>query len=125
MAEPSRTFPFKRNLTVSPVLVPATNQASFVTLGRLPDSVTSFAMVNSYPVWIRLVGTPMESQQNQMASGNTGWLVPPGHFGVYSTQFPRGLSALAVDRPGFPLLNSNGNLMYPQATLELFYGSGA
>jgi hypothetical protein len=120
----SRNFPFRRNLAVSPIMVPATDEPSFVSLGKLPESVTSFGIVNSYPVYIRLLGTPMGGPQ-QMAAEGKGWLVPPGHFGVYSTQFPMGLSCIAVERPGFPLFDDDGDLLYPQAALELFYGSGA
>lgn len=125
MPEPTRTFPFRRNLVVSPIMVRATDVASYKPLGKLPDGVTTFGVINSYPVYIRLLGTPMGAAEPMMAKEGDGWLFPPGHFGIYSTQFPKGLSAIAVERPGFPVKDSNGSLLYPQAMLELFYGSGS
>lgn len=119
---PTRTFPFKRDLSVSPVMVPAKDTASKVTMGQLPSGVTSFAMVNAYPFFIRLLGS---SGTFKPAVEGDGWLVPPGHFGVYSTQSPQFLSCIAVDRPGFPIKDGSGVLLYPNAVLELFYGSGA
>lgn len=119
-----RTFPFRRNTAVSPFMIPATDQPSKVAIGPLPDGITSFGMVNTYPVHIRLVGTPADGEFNPAAEG-VGWIVPPGHFGVYTTQFPKWVSAIAVDRPGFPIKDSSGALLYPQARLELFYGSGS
>lgn len=125
MSIQTKSAPFRRNLAVSPIMVPATDQASFKLLGALPDGVTSFGVVNSYPVYIRLLGTPMSADNPVMATPTDGWLFPPGHFGIYSTQFPKGLSCLAVARPGFPIKDANGALLYPDAALELFYGSGA
>lgn len=121
----TKSNPFRRNLSVSPIMVPARDTPSFVALGQLPKGVTSFGVVNSYPVYIRLIGTPMVSATNVMAVEGDGWLFPPGHFGIYATQFPRGLSCIAVERPGFPIKDAGGALLYPGAALELFYGSGA
>lgn len=119
---PIRFFPFKRDLSVSPVMIPAKDTASRVDMGALPNGVTSFAMVNSYPVFMRLLGS--SGTFKPVVEGD-GWLVPPGHFGVYSTQNPRFLSCIAVDRPNFPIKDGSGALLYPGAMLELFYGSGA
>lgn len=121
----ARNGPFRRNLSVSPIMVPATDEASFVALGRLPQGVTSFGVINSYPVYIRLLGTPMGQAQPSRANDGDGWLFPPGHFGIYATQFPKGLSCIAVERPGFPLYSEDGELLYPDAALEIFHGSGA
>lgn len=124
MASPSRLFPFKRNLSVSPVMIPAKDVSTYVPLGSLPDGVTTFAAVNAFPVFIRLIGTPHGSA-TVPAKDWDGWIFPPGHFGIYSTQNPKGLSAIAVARPGYPIVDSNGALLYPDAQLELMYGSGA
>lgn len=118
-----RNFPFRRNTAVSPIMVPAADEASQVAVGPLPQGVTSFGMVNSYPVFIRLLGSN-EQTGFRPANEADGWLVPPYHFGIYSTQYPKWLSCIAVDRPGFPLRGEGGALLYPQATLEIFYGSG-
>lgn len=124
MSIQTKSSPFRRNLSVSPIMIPAKDTASYVLIGKLPDGVTSFGVINSYPVYIRLLGTPMSSPSPLLAVEGDGWLFPPGHFGIYSTQFPKGLSCIAVARPGFPI-KSGGSLLYPDAALELFYGSGA
>lgn len=116
-------YPFRRNTTISPYMVPATNTASQVLIGPLPEGVRSFAMVNAFPVFMRLVGSSQESGFIPAADW-TGWLIPPYHFGIYSTQYPKWVSAIAVDRPGYPIMNGQ-SLLYPTAVLELFYGAGA
>ncbi|TKD50215.1 hypothetical protein [Sphingomonas baiyangensis] len=121
----AKNAPFRRNLSVSPIMVPATDEPSYVAVGPLPNGVTSFGVVNSYPVYIRLLGTSMGDETPNDAGEGLGWLFPPGHFGIYSTQFPAGVSAIAVERPGFPIHDEEGALLYPEAALELFYGSGA
>lgn len=108
----------------NPVIVPATDVASQVAVPVLPEGSTTFSAVNSYPVWIRLKGTAYGSTFSPVQEGE-GWLFPPGHFGVYATQFPKWMSAIAVDRPGFPIKDGNGVLLYPNAALEVAYGSGA
>lgn len=108
----------------NPVLVPATDVPSQVTVPSMPAGVTTFCAVNSYPVWIRLKGTGTGNPFSPVAE-HEGWLFPPGHFGVYATQFPAFMSAIAVDRPGFPIKNMDGELLYPNAAIEISYGSGA
>lgn len=125
MTVQARNFPFRRNLSVSPIMVPAGKAASVITLGTLPKGVTSFGVINSYPIYIRLLGTPMGAEQASLAKEGDGWLFPPGHFGIYSTQFPKALSCIAVSRPGFPAFDGAGNPLFPEAALEIFYGSGS
>lgn len=124
MSVQTRNFPFRRNLSISPIMIPAGATASVVQLGALPKGVTSFGVVNSYPVHIRLIGTPMEASSPVLAGEGKGWLFPPGHFGIYSTQYPKAVSCIAVSRPGFPAFDANGAALFPDAALELFYGSG-
>lgn len=119
----SRSFPFRRNTAISPYMVPATDEASQVEIGPLPAGVTSFGMVNAFPVYMRLVGSS-EASGFKPAQDWVGWCVPPYHFGIYSTQYPKWVSAVAVERPGFPIYDDEGGLLYPEAKLELFYGSG-
>lgn len=125
MSTPTLARPFRRNTTISPYMVPATDTPSQIMIGPLPQGITSFGMVNSFPVWIRLLGSGQgESGTFTPASEGSGWLIPPGHFGIYSTQYPKWVSAIAVARPNFPIKDANGALLYPTANLELFYGSG-
>lgn len=113
---------FKRSS--DPFRVPATDQPSEFTVTGIPKGATSFCAVNSYPVWIRLKGTQRGQSFAPVAEGE-GWLFPPGHFGIYATQYPSKMSAMAVERPGFPIKDANGALLYPDAAIEVSYGSGA
>ena len=117
----NRGFPFKRDASFLPIRVPARDFASKVEVGPLPDGVTSFCMINSYPIYMRLEGSRGEFKP---VTATTGWLIPPGHFGVYSTRYPQWVSAVAVARPDFPIQGEGGAMLYPDAALELIYGSG-
>lgn len=108
----------------NPMMVPATDVPSQYSVTGIPPGATTFCAVNSYPIWIRLKGTADGTPFSACHDGE-GWLFPPGHFGVYATQYPRWMSAVAVDRPGFPIKDPNGALLYPNAALEVSYGSGA
>lgn len=122
MSIQNRNFPFRRNTAFGPILVPAGFEPSSVAVGVMPDGITAFAAINSYPVWMRLVGGAMGPVS---VTDDTGWLFPPGFFGIFSTQSPRWVSCVAVDRPGFPIADENGDPLYPDARLELLYGSGS
>lgn len=88
--------------------------------GLIAKRVTSFHVVNPNPFYCRLRGSSGEG--DEIAEGE-GWLWPPGFVGVYSTQYPAFVSCIAVERPGFPLRDDDGNLM-PMHPLELAYGIG-
>lgn len=113
---------FKR--ASNPVIVPAHDTPSQVQVTTIPEGATTFMAVNSYPVWIRLRGTTGDGSFTAVEE-HKGWLFPPGHIGVYATQFPKWMSAMAVERPGFPIKDENGALLYPDACIEISYGSGA
>lgn len=123
MTTPTRSFPFRRNTQVSPFVIPAGLTASQMEIGPLPQGITSFGMVNSYPVWMRLLGSS-EATGFMPAQEGDGWLIPPYHFGIYSTQYPKWISVIAVARPNFPITNGSGQALYPTAALEIFYGAG-
>jgi len=134
MMPSSNNFPFRR--TTDPFLVPATDTPSQVEIGSYligTKGLTSFAMVNSYPIWMRLKGSgtvrlntgTMTGAFDPVAEGQ-GWLIPPGpFFGVFTTQYPVWVSCIAVARPGFPIKDGGGALLYPSAVLEMSYGGGA
>ena len=77
-------------------------------------NLNAFFVVNPNTCYVRLKGY----QSSQAISEYEGWLFPPGHVAVYSTQRPRFMSALAVARPGFPV---DPNDLAP---LEVSYGNG-
>jgi hypothetical protein len=82
----------------------------------IPANAESFYVVNSSPCWVRLRG--FKNGQAGEVTAETGWLFPPGHVGVYSTQKPERMSAMAVERPGFPV---SAEVLVP---LEISYGYG-
>lgn len=131
----SNTYPFRRR--TDPFRIPATNAPSQVLIG--PDlavvkGLTSFLMVNSYPVWMRLKGSGVIRMSSGTQTGTfspvaegEGWLIPPApFFGVFTTQYPVWVSAMAVARPNYPIFAADGTtLLYPDAVLEIAYGGGA
>jgi hypothetical protein len=119
-----RDFPFKRNTAIEPVAIPAKDTASKIKVPMLPEGSTSFGVDNAFPIFIRLVGTGYGAAQFNAAAEGKGWIFGPGKHGPFSTQFPEFMSAIAVDRPGYPIKNADGTLRYPDAALEVFYGSG-
>jgi hypothetical protein len=119
-----RDFPFKRNTAIEPVAIPAKDVASKIKVPMLPEGSTSFGVDNAFPIFIRLVGTGYGAAQFNAAAEGKGWIFGPGKHGPFSTQFPEFMSAIAVDRPGYPIKNADGTLRFPEATLEVFYGSG-
>lgn len=120
----SSNFPFKRELSVEPVKVPATDTPSKVPVVTLPDGVTSFGVDNTFPIYMRLVGTGKGAAAFNQAGDGKGWVFGPGKHGPFSTQQPEFMSAIAIDRPGYPIKNADGTLRFPEAVLEVFYGSG-
>lgn len=88
---------------------------------RLPNNprdekgASSFQVVNSSMCYVRLKG--FKDSSGSLVEGE-GWLLPPGHVGVYATQQPARMMALAVARPGYPV---SPELIVP---LEVNYGYG-
>lgn len=129
----TNNYPYRRR--TDPFLIPAKDVASQVELGtRLLEvtGLTSFTMVNSFPIWMRLKGSGITNVATRKMTGTfspveegKGWLIPPGpFFGIFTTQYPVWVSAMAVERPGFPIKAAGGALLYPDAVLELAYGGG-
>lgn len=106
-----------RRLT-DPVLVAvgsSVGQSTAVPVGWIPANADAFQVVNSNSCYVRLRGFKV-GESGEVEEGK-GWLLPPGHVGVYATQKPERMSAMAVVRDGFPI---------PATTvpLEVNYGFG-
>lgn len=119
------TNAFRRMTDPVQAAVGPTAQATMVPANRLVDPMSglplgSFYVVNPNNVWVRLRGY---SNADACTSGGvtptTGWLWPPGHVAVYSTQNPVCVSTMAVPMPGFPISAST-----TYAPIELSYGFG-
>lgn len=110
--------PFRRR--TDPLMVPVgVAEGSNFTVPEgyiMPGVYNAFCVVNSNPCWVRLKGFKMAD--SGLVEEGKGWLFPPGHIGVYATQLPERMSALAVVRAGFPV---NENELAP---LEVSYGDG-
>lgn len=106
-----------RRLT-DPILVPVTTGTGStvdVPADYIPETAESFEVTNSNSCWVRLKG--FKAGQTGAVEEGKGWLFPPGFKGVFSTQRPHRMSAMAVARPGFPIPSE----LVP---LELTYGNG-
>lgn len=107
-------FAFRRS--TDPYMVPAGASASKFDV---PDDLKSsgymsFCVVNPNPFWVRLRGS---TGTYVAVTDTTGWLFPPGFFGIFSTQYPEFMSAMGVVRQGLPVTAGG--------FLEVSYGGGA
>ncbi len=108
--------PFRRRTNPVMVAVGVAAVSTDVPDGFITPDCNAFCVVNSSPCWVRLRGF-REGQTGEVTE-DTGWLFPPGHIGVYATQQPQRMSAMAVARPGFPV---SAEYLVP---LEVSYGDG-
>jgi hypothetical protein len=109
-AQSTQTIPFRRMTDPVQITVGASAQPTMVPPEKLVDPstpsarLTSFYVVNPNNFWVRAKGFANASDCNATGvTPTTGWLWPPGHVAVYSTQYPVCASAMAVPMPGFPL----------------------
>ena len=109
------TTPYRRLTDPILVGVAATGSSTIVPVGYIPANADSFQVVNSNSCYVRLKG--YKTGETGEVDDGKGWLLPPGHVGVYATQKPERMSAMAVARPGFPI----GTELWP---LEVNYGFG-
>lgn len=128
----ANNFPFR--LLTAPFKVPATDEPSQVEVGPTllaTKGIASVSITNSFPIWIRIVGSGSIRAINGAMSGSfieadedNSYLIPPAPFwGIFSTTYPIWLSAVAVARPDCPIMDG-GSLLYPEAVLEVAYGGG-
>lgn len=106
-----------RRLT-DPIMVQVgtgTAASTDVPANFIPKNASSFQVVNSSMCYVRLKG--FKDSSGSLVEGE-GWLLPPGHVGVYATQQPSRMMALAVVRPGYPV---SPEFIVP---LEVNYGYG-
>lgn len=106
------TAPFRR--ITDPFILPVglTVQRFDVPNDLRVQDMRQFLVVNPNPFWVRLKGS---RDTYTPVSETTGWLFPPGFFGVFSSQYPMFMSTLAVSRQGIDA---------GTGTLELAYGRG-
>lgn len=101
--------------TATQFVVPVT----FFQTGNPGAGASSFWVCNATSFWVRLKGSGNGLTQEGdfvAVSESTGWLFPPGFCGAFSTQYPRYMSAMSVERQGLPA---------GSGFLEVSYGGGA
>jgi len=118
------SFPFQRLKT--PIRLPARLVPTRIDVNDFDlrrSGSTTVMVVNPFPIWTRVQGTTNAGADVAEAL-EEGVLVGPGWCMVLSTQYPKWLAAIAVEFPGFPVVDDLGAELYPQAYVELSYGAG-
>ena len=122
MADPTRSFPFRRALLINPVLIPvrATPQAVQIDqTGIRAQGVTSFKMYNPTNVWVWYRG--WNGAQGDMPTvKEMGHYIAPGATDVNTSQIPQWIAAEAQAEPGLPLPSD-----FTGYRLVMIYGSGS
>lgn len=120
--------PFRRNLTVMPVIIPVglSPQATMVP-SMQGKGVTTFLMRNPNPFYVWYAG--WVGSAADMASdlrGNAHY-IGPGESYIGRTQMPQWIAAQADSEPNFPIADGQGNWLFAgqRTRLIMIYGSGA
>lgn len=124
---PDNTFPWRRVLTIDPIIVPATPTPTAVAVDSNAlklSGVRSFKLQNPNPFWIWFRGWSGLIADMPTITGK-GHLMAPGSTEVMTSQYPQWVAAQAVAMPGFPVLDGGGAVLYPSAFCVLTYGGGA
>lgn len=106
-------FCFRRATDPFLLTVGPTAQKFDVPVDLKAAGYTSFCVVNPNPFWVRLRGSNITYAA---VTSTTGWMFPPGFFGIFSTQYPEFMSAMSVTAQG---------LTAGTGVLEVSYGGGA
>lgn len=121
------TFPFRR--MTQALLVPVgldTPSSLKVPDGIIKPDYNAFLVFNPNKVCAELRGTsmpptgPAPTAPNMASGDGIDWVFPPGHWAVYTTQYPLFMSSKAFDTPIWPIAQV-GTLI----PLRLWYGYGA
>ena len=106
-------FSFRRSTDPYMLPVGTTAQRFDVPADLKAAGYMSFCVVNPNNFWVRMRGS---TGSYIPVTDDTGWLFPPGFFGVFSTQYPEFMSAMSVTKQGIPA---------GTGILEVSYGGGA
>jgi hypothetical protein len=120
---------FRRMTRALPVAVFNTPTAQNVTTvpdGFILPSYNAFGVFNPNTCCVGLRGTSRPTGQAiptiplLAQSDGLDWLLPPGFWGVFSTQYPFFMSAIALSMPIAPDVPADAGLV----PLRLWYGMG-
>lgn len=130
MMEPQRNFPFRRALTVNPIIIPVlsitTGTATAVDKTAIQAAgVTSFKMYNPTPYWVWYRGWNGAAGAMPVIK-EMGHYIPPGGVDLNTSQIPDWIAAVAQAEPGVPAPVAGDNATLVTAgRLIMIYGSGA
>jgi len=120
--------PFRRNLTIDPVIITVGVNPTAVPVQSLARTgVTSFKMSNPNPFWVWYAGWQGTATDMPAIRGK-GHYIAPGATDICRTQMPQWMAAVAEDEPSFPIYDTDGTtFLYANQRLRLVmvYGSGA
>ncbi len=115
-----------RALPVTVVNTPTPSNAVKVPDGFILPSYNAFAVFNPNVCAVGLRGTsrptgnPVPTTPLLAQADGLDWVFPPGFWGVFSTQYPFFMSAIALSMPIAPDVPTDAAL----APLRLWYGQG-
>lgn len=115
-----------RALPVTVVNTPTAQNATTVPDGFILPSYNAFGVFNPNTCCVGLRGTsrptgqPIPTVPLLAQSDGLDWLLPPGFWGVFSTQYPFFMSAIALSMPIAPDVPADSGLV----ALRLWYGMG-
>ena len=112
--------PFRRNLSVDPVLIPVGLNAVAVPVPSMTGKgVTTFKMYNPTNCWVWYAGWTGNAGDMPTIK-EKGHYIAPGMVEVNRTQMPQWIAAVADDEPLAPISGLTG-----RNRLVMIYGSGA
>jgi len=119
--------PFRRELSVLPIIIPVGLTPQQTTVPPMTGKgITTFLMHNPNPFWVWYAGGKASATMPADLRGN-GHYIGPGHSYIGRTQMPDWIAAQADDEINFPVRDAQGNWIYAgqRARLVMIYGSGA
>lgn len=128
MAVDTLSLPFRRNLTVAPVIIPVgMSPVATVVPPMNGKGVTTFLMNNPNPFWVWYAGWTGAAENMPGDLRGNGHYIPPGATYIGRTQMPQFIAAQADSEPGFPIADANGAWLYAgqRTRLVMIYGSGS
>lgn len=118
--------PFRRTLTVNPVIIPVgVNPTPTPIPPMTGQGVTSFIMHNPTPCWCWFAGWRGAAGDMPVIKEMGQYLAPGASF-AGRTQMPEWIAGQLDDEPSFPLYDANGNYLYAgkRMRIVIVYGSG-
>lgn len=127
-------FPFKRNLSVDPLVIPVGMTPTPVAvpgggLALQRASVTTFKVGNPCPFWVWYRGWTGDAFDMPAIAG-MGHHLAPGAIDINTSHYPDWLAAVASDELGAPIYAADGSPLFSdadmaKARLVMTWGSGA